>query len=132
MFSFVGVLVIFESLTSMRVKTFNLLYVMLQFLTTFLTTICLVLFGHQSQLYSHLTISFCQRVSNHNSSINQKFRSFSTIKLWGIYRESCSYVVVALLLEVLLSPPGLEAAPLEFCKERMLHRALKVCSEGPP
>jgi len=41
-------------------------------------------------------------------------------------------VVVALLLEVLLSPPGLEAAPQEFCKERMLQRALQVCSEAPP
>ncbi len=49
------------------------------------------------------------------------------------YTESCSYVVVVVVVlpVVLLSPPGLEVAPLEFCKERMEQLSLPIYFEAP-
>lgn len=40
-------------------------------------------------------------------------------------------VVVVVLPVVLLSPPGLEVAPLEFCKERMEQLSLPIYFEAP-
>lgn len=69
-----------------------------------------------------------------NSPLHQQTKSVGLYLLsnFEVCTESCSYVVVDLLPVVLLSPPGLDVASLEICKERKLQQSLPICLEDLP